>query len=165
MSIDWQTPLHDAIALRTGGQADAALPRFIALASACPDVAVVHYQTAWCHDVLGLERQAVPYYETALTLGLSGDDLTGAYLGLGSTLRSLGEYERALAVLTRGVAACPDDAGLRVFLAMARYNAGQAKTAVSDLLTVLVATTADPGILAYERAIRLYADDLDRIWS
>jgi tetratricopeptide (TPR) repeat protein len=156
--------LNEAIARRTSGEAAAALPLFLALAEAYPDVADVQYQTAWCHDTLGLEREAVPFYERALALGLTGDDRMGAYLGLGSTLRTLGAYAQALAVLEAGVGEFPADRGLPVFLAMARYNAGQARDAVSALLLLLVDTTGDPAIKRYERAIRLYAEDLDRTW-
>lgn len=165
MTTDWQTPLNDAIALRSEGKAADALPRFLALAAAHADMATVQYHTAWCHDLLGLEREAVPFYEAALAHGLTGSDRAGAYLGLGSTLRTLGEVPRALAVLEAGAAEFPEDRGIRVFLAMARYNAGQAKAAVSDLLTMLVETTTDPAISRYDRAIRLYAEDLDRTWT
>jgi hypothetical protein len=47
---------------------------------------------------------------------------------------------------------------------MARYNAGQSKAAVSALLLMLADTTGDKGIRRYDRAIRLYAEDLDRTW-
>jgi tetratricopeptide (TPR) repeat protein len=165
MNQPWQAALDAAIARRHAGEAAAALADFLALAAAWPDTAVVHYHTAWCHDLLGQEAEAVPFYERALALGLDGKDRAGAYLGLGSTLRTLGQHERALAVLTAGVAAFPEDRGLLVFQAMARYNTGQAKDAVSQLLTLLVATTTDPDIRQYARAIALYAEDLDRTWS
>jgi tetratricopeptide (TPR) repeat protein len=164
MTDPWQADLDAAIARRHAGEAAAALPDFLALAAAWPDAALVQYHTAWCHDTLGREAEAVPFYEQALVLGLEGQDLAGAYLGLGSTLRTLGEPGRALEVLTAGVAAFPADRGLQVFQAMALYHAGQAKDAVSQLLTLLVATTTDPDIRRYARAITLYAEDLDRTW-
>ena len=39
-------------------------------------------------DPQGFEREAVPYYEKALELGLEKSDEQGAYLGLGSTVRA-----------------------------------------------------------------------------
>ncbi len=59
-----------------------------------PGDAVIQYQCAWSLDILGLEVKAVPYYEAALELGLPEEDAKGAYLGLGSTYRTIGEYEK-----------------------------------------------------------------------
>jgi tetratricopeptide (TPR) repeat protein len=164
MQPPWNADLVAAIALRDGGHATEALPTFVSLSERHPDSAEVQYHTAWCHDCLGREGEAVPFYERALALGLTGDDRAGAFLGLGSTHRTLGHYDQALAILEQGVQAFPDDRGLQVFLAMARYNAGQSKAAVSALLLMLADTTGDEGIRRYDRAIRLYAEDLDRTW-
>lgn len=49
-----------------------------------PNDPLVHYQIAWTHDALGKESDAAPAYEKAISLGLSGENLEGAYLGLGS---------------------------------------------------------------------------------
>ena len=35
--------------------------------------AEVLYQCAWIHDVMGLETEAVPYYEQAIANGLDGE--------------------------------------------------------------------------------------------
>jgi predicted Zn-dependent protease len=97
--------------------------------------------------------------------GLSAVERRGALLGLGSTYRTLGLYPEAVAVLESGATEFPDDRALAVFLAMARYNAGDPKQAVAGLLTLLVETSSDPEIQRYHRAITQYADDLDRVWS
>ncbi|TCP68322.1 tetratricopeptide repeat protein [Baia soyae] len=58
---------------------------------------MLDYVSAWSHDVLCLESEAIPYYERAIELGLSKeDDLEGALLGLGSTYRVLGQYEKSI---------------------------------------------------------------------
>ncbi|MEU1349048.1 tetratricopeptide repeat protein [Streptomyces sp. NPDC005775] len=136
--------------------------RLLSLAAVHPGHAGIAYQTAWAHDSLGLEAQAVPFYERALEgSGLTAEDRHGAFLGLGSTLRVLGRYEEARSVLRRGLAEFADDAALRTFLAMTLYNLGEAREAVSTLLKVTAATGADPGIQAYRPAIEHYADRLD----
>jgi tetratricopeptide (TPR) repeat protein len=111
------------------------------------------------------EREAVPYYERALAAGLTGEDRRGALLGLGSTYRALGRYDEALATLAEGAVAFPDDRGMRAFLALALHNAGRGAAAVSALLTMLLDTTSDPAITAYEGALREYAADPDRVWD
>ena len=158
--------LARAVSLREAGSLDDARAVLLHLSSAVPDDVQVAYQTAWVHDLLGLEREAVPFYVRALDGdGLSAVERRGAMLGLGSTYRSLGMYSEAVGVLAYGVAEFPDDRALAVFLAMARYNAGEAKEAVAGLLTVLIDTADDPEIQRYRRAITFYAEDLDRVWS
>ncbi|MER7726741.1 tetratricopeptide repeat protein [Streptomyces sp. NPDC096323] len=136
--------------------------RLLSLAAGRPGHAGIAYQTAWAHDSLGLEAQAVPFYERALDgTGLAAEDRHGAFLGLGSTLRVLGRYEEARAVLDSGLAEFTEDAALRTFLAMTLYNLGEAREAVGTLLKVTAATAADPRVRAYGRAIEHYADRLD----
>ena len=64
--------LEQAIRLRQEGKAQEAIELLHTLAEKEPGNADVWYQLAWAHDSLGLERQAVPYYETALSQGLTG---------------------------------------------------------------------------------------------
>jgi tetratricopeptide (TPR) repeat protein len=100
----------------------------------------------------------------AISAGLSGEQLRGAYLGLGSTYRALGQYEDALAVFEEGLRNFPSAAELVVFRAMALYNLGRNKEAVAGLLTVVAGTSSDPAVQSYRRAISSYAEDLDRQW-
>lgn len=157
--------LERARALRRAGDHTQARDLLIALAEARPDDAAIQYEAACVCDVLGLEAAAVPYYLRAIHGGLAGEDLRGAYLGLGSTYRTLGRYHEAAETLERALRAFPDAAELRVFLAMARYNLGQHHAAMGLLLDVITDTSGDLSIRGYERAIRLYAQDLDRVWE
>lgn len=157
--------LAAAQTLRTVGQHQAARDLLVELAAAHPHAGAVQYATACIHDVLGLEAQAVPYYLAALAAGLSDQDLRGAYLGLGSTYRTLGRYAESQQTLTAGLERFPEAAELRVFLAITCYNLMQHHTAVATLLRVIAETSADPAVQGYARAIYFYADDLDRIWN
>ncbi|GAA2486112.1 tetratricopeptide repeat protein [Streptomyces gobitricini] len=127
-----------------------------------PDDARVNYRAACVHDRLGLEAEAIPFYERCLAgTGLPDEDRRGALLGLGSTYRVLGQYARAVETFRRGVAEYPDDGGLRTFLAMALYNTGDHHEAMGILLDLLATTSQDPSVQQYRRAIDLYAKDLD----
>jgi hypothetical protein len=44
-------------------------------------------QNAWNFDLLGEESKSDPFYEKAIHLVLSSNELEGALLGLGSTYR------------------------------------------------------------------------------
>ena len=164
-TLQFEDRLARAISLREDGRTEEARNILIELQRLHPDDAVVNLQCAWAHDKLGLECEAVPFYESALELGLDGEDLKDALLGLGSTYRTLGEYDKALSTLTRGVSEFPGHRGLHVFQAMALYNNDRPKEACELLLRIISETSSDPEIQGYRTAIDVYADDLDRTWS
>ncbi|WP_370373797.1 tetratricopeptide repeat protein [Catenulispora sp. GP43] len=162
--------LAEAVALRGAGEREQARQSLVALSAEFPADAEVAYQTAWAHDVLGLEAEAVPFYELALAGdgldgldGLSDEDRRGAFLGYGSTLRGLGRYPEAVEVFRRGIAEFPEDNALRTFSAMALYNVGEHHEAMRTLLEVLAATSSDAGVQGYRAAIEHYAKDLDAV--
>lgn len=162
-------PVHDrleqAVALREQNRDGEARTLLLELHDEAPDDAHVNLQCAWIHDKLGLESEAVPFYERAIEAGLDADDLNHALLGLGSTYRALGRYEEAMRTLSSASREFPEDRGIQVFEAMALYNAGEAKQAVEKLLSLLIATTSDPSITRYRAALAEYAEDVDRTWS
>lgn len=154
--------LAEAVRLREDGRREEARERLLALCERFPLDSEVAYQTAWVHDTLGLEAEAVPHYVRAVEEpGLAPDDRRGALLGLGSTYRVLGRYAEAVTTLGDAAAEFPDDAALKTFLAMALYNTGRTHDAMEILLTLLATTSKDPGIAAYRPAIEHYAKDLD----
>ena len=164
MSRTTHSRLADATSLRQAGRDEEARLLLLELHEDRPDDPLVNLQCARVHDKLGLESEAVQFYEQGLRLGLQGRDLRDALLGLGSTYRALGDYENARSTLRRAMAEFPSDRALQTFLAMALYNTGEAKEACEILLRVVVETSADPGLGAYREALSLYSEDLDRTW-
>ena len=156
--------LETAIRLRAEGSLKESNKLFIDLVKEYSDNSVVNYQCAWSFDIMGLERDAIPYYEKAIALGLPKEDLKGAFLGLGSTYRTLGEYEKSREVFLKGLELFPEDNAIKTFYAMTLYNLGEYSSAMIILLTNLAVTSADENIKQYEKAIRFYANDLDKIW-
>src|SRR5215203_741199 len=75
-------------------------------------------ERAFAHDTAGQETEAIPEYRAAIEAGLEDDELLGALLGLGSSLRNVGELEESARVLRQGVTRFPDHAALRVYLAL-----------------------------------------------
>lgn len=156
----WKEPLAAITGARHGGQVAQVLRQLKELDAQHPNVAEINYQIAWTCDVLGREAEALPYYEKAVALGLPANELAGALLGLGSTLRNLGQLERSAEVLRSGQAQFPDNREFDVFLALTLHNLGQHAEATKLLLTVIADTSEDPGLTAYQRAIRFYAGKL-----
>lgn len=151
--------LAKAKELKVAGKPDAAREILLGLLGHYPDNAEVAYQCAAVHDFLGLEAEAVPFYEKAIALGLANEDLAGATLGLGSTYRCLKDYEKSSAVLRDGVNRFPKDWGIKVFLAMTYHESGRHNEAMELLLNALAETSADPAIQKYKRAIAHYASE------
>ncbi|MGN4422498.1 tetratricopeptide repeat protein [Bacillus cereus group sp. MYBK30-1] len=124
--------------------------------------AEVLYQCAWIHDVMGLETEAVPYYEQAIANGLEGESLCGAYIGLGSTYRCIGEYDKAIAVLEAGRNKFPDNNVMKVFLSIAKYNVKDHEEAMKLLLETVVKVDE---VKEFERAILFYKDHLNEVFK
>lgn len=165
--IQSMSDLATAIQLRTEGRYAEAQAILDELLAENPDDALVNYHYAWWCDTQGLERAAIPYYVTAIEHAekLSPDELRGALLGLGSTYRTLGEYENAIVILERGIAEFATAHEFAVFLAMAFYNVGRHTEAMELLLRTVAETSADAGIRRYTRAITFYSNQLDQLWT
>lgn len=159
-----QDRLSSAIQLRKDEKHEEARAAFLRLHSEFPEDAQVNLQCAWIHDLLGLEREAIPFYEKAVATGLTGNDLQDALLGMGSTYRCIGEYQKARDTFEKALSHFPNNREFKVFLALTLYNLKEHNTAMEILLTSLLDTTKDEGILSYERALRFYSDKLDQTW-
>ena len=157
--LDW------AIKLRKEGKQKESNELLVKLVKAFPDDAVINYQCAWSFDLLGKESLAVPFYEAAIQLGLSRNELAGALLGLGSTYRTLGDYEKSKVVFLKGMDLYPNNRAIQLFYSMTLYNLKDHKNAMELLLKCLVDTTSDQEILTYKKAIHFYSDKLNTIWN
>ncbi|MBP2033409.1 tetratricopeptide (TPR) repeat protein [Clostridium algifaecis] len=156
--------LEMAIDLRKEGKLKESNKILINLANKYPDNSIINYQCAWSFDVMGSEKEAVPYYEKAIAIGLSDDDLQGAFLGLGSTYRTLGQYEKSREVFEKGLAKFTDDKAMKIFYAMTLYNLNEYSKAMEILLINLAQTSSDENIKIYKNAIEFYSNKLDEVW-
>ncbi|NBD22341.1 tetratricopeptide repeat protein [Paenibacillus glycinis] len=157
--------MQEAVALREQGRPEEARAMLAELLKQEPGNPDLWYQYAWVHDVMELEREAVPHYKRALELGLAGEARPGAMLGLGSTLRTLGRYAEARALFEYAIREYPERREFETFYAMVLYNLNDHAAAMHILLRQLADTSRDEGIQSYGRAIGFYADQLDRIWA
>lgn len=115
------------------------------------------YERASLHDSLGEEAAAVPLYRSAMAAGLDPEIHDQATIQLASTLRNLGEYDAAIALLEHHPASAGSGAAARAFLALALHDAGRETEAVAVALTALA-----PTLPRYQRAVRAYAAELPR---
>lgn len=157
--------LQKAIDLRSDGELQQSNQLLLKLAEQHPFDAYVNYQCAWSFDVLGKESNAVPYYEKAIQGDLNDEDLANAYLGLGSTYRTLGEYENSKHTLEKGLEKYPHNLAIQVFYAMTLFNLKEHERSMELLLKNLAATSSDPQIQKYKKAITFYSDKLNEVWK
>ncbi|MBK9324313.1 MAG: tetratricopeptide repeat protein [Bdellovibrionaceae bacterium] len=159
-----KTKLSEAIELRKNSKPEEAMSILKALLQTYPSDPDINYQMAWTCDSVGKESEAAPYYETAIANGLV-EDRVGAMLGLGSTYRCLGEYEKSLKVFDQAIAEFPKERALSVFRALTLFNLGKVEKSVEELLLQLLDTTSDDSIKSYDRAFRFYSDKLNETWK
>lgn len=93
------------------------------------------------------------------------NELEGALLGLGSTYRTLGEYEKSKDVFVKGLKLFPNNKALKTFYSMTLYNLNEHSKAIALLLKCLIETSKDDDILSYKEAIEFYSDKLDEVWK
>jgi tetratricopeptide (TPR) repeat protein len=136
------------------------LPRLKGLDERYPNVAEITFQIAWTCETLGRHTESLPAYEKAIALGLQPNEHSGALIGLGNTLRALGQDGRAAHIFRTGKTQFPANTEFDVFLGLALHEQGHHPEAVKLLLDTLCATTEDPGLIAYQRTIRHAASKL-----
>ncbi|MBO1580531.1 tetratricopeptide repeat protein [Bacillus sp. XF8] len=153
--------LKQAIQFRDEKKYEESRDILIGLANSTQDPEIF-YQCAWTHDAMGLETEAVPYYEKAISNGLTGESLCGAYIGLGSTYRSIGEYDKAIVTLEDGLKQFPDNDAMKVFLSIAKYNVKAYEEAMKLLIETVVKLE---NVKEYEGAILFYKDHLHKIFK
>lgn len=156
----WKDELDAIVGARAHGQSGEIFPRLLKLDARHPHVAEINYQLAWTCDVLGRAAEALPYYEKAVALGLPPNELSGALIGLGSTLRVLGQLDRSAQVLTSAKAQFPENREFDPFLSLTLHALGQHSAALRLAIETLCDTSEDPGITAYQRSLRHAASRL-----
>lgn len=153
--------LKQAIQLRSEKKYEESKDILVHLANFTDNPEVL-YQCACIHDVMGLETEAALYYEKVIANGLTGESLCGAYIGLGSTYRCIGEYEKSISTLEAGLQRFPENNVMKVFLSIAKYNI----KAYEEAMKLLIETALKlEDVKEYERAILFYKDHLNKIFK
>lgn len=130
-----------------------------------PQDPLVLFEVGGSYDVLGLEPEAIPYYEQAIQMGLADEELQECLVCLGSSYRVVGDSQEAVDILEDAIEQFPDNNSSKAFLALAYYSNDQIEEAMSTLLDLLLTTTKDENILAYANPLDYYKDNLDEVWE
>jgi hypothetical protein len=116
--------------------------------------AVADFERACAWDSTGHSDKAVPLYERALATGLTGIRRRRAVIQMSSSLRNIGQVERAVTLLTEEMHAQSDelDDALRATLALALTDVGREREAVSLAVGALA-----KHLPRYQRSMANYA--------
>lgn len=128
------------------------------LASELPeDSGISKFERACAFDSTGHPDRAVPLYQQALEVGLTGERRRRAVIQMASSLRNLGNVQQSVALLTEEMDADSDhlDDAVRAFLALALVDSGREREAVSLALGALAAH-----LPRYQRSLANYAKHL-----
>jgi len=108
-------------------------------------------------DSTGHPDRAAPLYQEALEAGLSGERRRRAVIQMASSLRNLGEAQRAVDLLSTELAAGHDplECAVRGFLALALSDVGREREATAMALSAL-----SEYLPRYNRSLARYAEDL-----
>jgi hypothetical protein len=118
------------------------------------DDGVGFFERAAARDSTGSSDLAVPLYRQALDRGLIGERRRRAVIQLASSLRNLGAATESVALL-RAEQGQPSDSlddAVEAFLALALADIGQAREALSIVLSTLA-----PHLPRYQRSVGNYA--------
>jgi cyanophycin synthetase len=125
-----------------------------------PGDARLMFELAGTHDAAGDGGWAIGLYEAALAGGLREPYRHRAQIQAASTLRNLGDHERALRLLDEVEVTHPGNVAVAAFRALVLVDAGRSGEAVADLVDAMVDRTADEDAVAYRRSLHAYAERL-----
>lgn len=119
-----------------------------------PGSAVAPFERACAFDSTGHSDRAVPLYEQALAIGLTGERRRRAVIQLSSSLRNVGQPQRSVELLTEELNAGSDhlDDAVKATLALALTDVGREREAVSLAVGALA-----PHLPRYQRSMANYA--------
>jgi tetratricopeptide (TPR) repeat protein len=163
--MDKDITIKEAKALRRKDKLEESQELLLSLLQEYPHDPQVLFEVGGSYDVMGLEPEAIPYYERAVQQGLEGVDLQECLVCLGSSYRVVGESQEAVDILEEAIEQFPDNNSSKAFLALAYYSNNQAEDAVRTLFELLLETTNDENILAYADPLDFYKDHLDGNWD
>ena len=123
-----------------------------------PDDARAEFERGGARDSAGRPAEAVALYRRALALGLDGEHRPQCVIQMASSLRNLGEYDEALAVIRAEEELAPDGPyrdAVSCVHALILASAGRPAEGLSVALLALV-----PHLPRYHRSMTAYAHEI-----
>ncbi|MDM5248025.1 tetratricopeptide repeat protein [Lysinibacillus sp. G4S2] len=150
-----------ALQLRRQGKLQESKQMFLTLLSNDQLNPSLHYECARSFDILAEETKAMPFYEQAIELGLTDEELEDAYVKLGCIYRTHELFLEAKKLFQEAFRKFPKKEQMKIFYAMALYNVGEHAEAMGFLIDNIAYTTTNQDILKYYRTITYLGHRLD----
>jgi tetratricopeptide (TPR) repeat protein len=160
---NWERRVAELWADLASYEPNAFLERMKALAAELPEGnPQALYELASAYDSTGQPAEAAPLYRRAFASGLTGSKHRQAVIQLAATLRTLGESEESVALLTaeRDRASDELDADVSAFLALALVDVGREREA-----TALALSQLSRHLTRYGKSLENYAKELSEAAS
>ena len=155
---DWEARVAEVFTAIDSYDEGELVARIDALVSElAPGSAIGLFERGAACDSTGHPDRAVPLYRAALDAGLVGERRRRAVIQLASSLRNLGNPQKALTLLTAEADVTSDDldGAVATFLALALVDLGREREAVAVALTAL-----SKYLPRYNRSVARYAQHL-----
>ena len=123
-----------------------------------PDDARAEFERAGARDSAGRETEAVELYRRALALGLDDEHRPQAVIQLASSLRNIGEFDQALALLEEEERTHPESSyreAVAVVKSLVLASSGAPARGLSVALLALI-----PHLPRYHRSMTAYAREI-----
>lgn len=132
---------------------------FKRLCDSCPTDAARLFELASAYDWTAREADAIPLYERAIASGLDADRDRRARIHYGSSLRNVGRYADAVAVLEEAHRRYPDSVAVDCFLTLALADAGKSAAAAVAAFRAAI-HDGDSDLDEYRRALTRNGADM-----
>jgi tetratricopeptide (TPR) repeat protein len=119
-----------------------------------PRAADVWLESALALDRLGREEQAIPFYERAIRLGLSGYPLRDALICLGSSLRTVGRVQEAVRRFQQARRRFPGDLVVELFLALGYHDTRNATGALRLTALACLRESGDRNLAPFRSVLK-----------
>jgi tetratricopeptide (TPR) repeat protein len=128
-----------------------------------PQVAEVWLESALALDRLSREQEAIPFYERAIRLGLSGSSLRDALICLGSSLRNVGRVREAVRRFQQARKRFPGDLVVELFLALGYHDNQQPTDALRLTALACLRESPDPELAPFRQVLERKFRSLGKI--
>lgn len=142
-----------------------ALQEFESLLKEGEQQALINYQIGICYDNLGYTRNAIPFYEVAIENNLEKVHLKRCLLGLGSSYRLTGNYEKSLKVLQTGYEMFPEYKPLHLFYVLTLFNLNEYERALEIGFETLLSVNENEDVAFFSKGLDYYSKHINDIWT
>jgi tetratricopeptide (TPR) repeat protein len=116
----------------------------------------IYFECAWNYSLQAKAHQAIDNYKQAIAQELSQELRRKAYMDLACNYLALHQYEQAEHIVRKGIGEFSDSEAFRAMLAVAQYKLGNSKSAIVDLMQLLLETSLSKEIAKYRKELMHY---------